>query len=52
MCETIRKSIIPEVQKKACIFLIMLAMLVPTVTIYGHDDRRNIREAGKNRTFT
>ena len=38
MCETIRKSIIPEVQKKACIFLIMLAMLVPTVTIYAHDD--------------
>jgi tetratricopeptide (TPR) repeat protein len=38
MSETIKILITTEVQKKACIFLIMLAMLLPTVTLYGHDD--------------
>ena len=38
MCETIKILKIAEVQKKACIFLVMAAMLLPTVTVYGHDD--------------
>jgi hypothetical protein len=46
MCETIKILKIAEVQKKACIFLVMLAMLLPTVTVYGHDD--NERTSGKS----
>ncbi len=38
MCETIKNLKIPEVQKKACIFLIMVAMLLPAVKVYGHAD--------------
>jgi len=38
MCDTIKILKIPEVQKKACIFLVTLAMLLPAVTAYGHDD--------------
>jgi len=38
MCDTIKILKIPEVQKKACIFLITLAMLLPAAAIYGHDN--------------
>ena len=38
MCETIKILKIPEVQKKTCIFLIMLAMLLPAVKVYGRVD--------------
>ena len=38
MCETINILKIPEMQKKTCIFLIMLAMLLPAVKVYGRVD--------------
>src|SRR5512139_3739753 len=38
MCETIKILKIAEVQKKACIFLVMLAMVLPAVKVYGSVD--------------
>jgi len=38
MCETINILKIPEMQKKTCIFLIMLVMLLPAVKVYGRVD--------------
>ncbi len=44
MSDTIKILKIPVVQSSVCIFLIMAALLLPTVTIYGHGANDRVSE--------